>query len=182
MKQARELAIEAAKGIAAKASESPDKPLSDFVSENKALLNNDIPPFQWMEGTFQGQPMSQLLKNMPAVAAMGNPSRFADGVTIGNVPELNNVGEDFMKAVFTADAKTSTTALNQDGTVVYVVRPTEFTPSLDILREQFKQPENRNSRVVSMVSGGDRTAILNDFFKLVDEEAGYVNYTVEASQ
>ena len=84
-----------------------------------------------------------------------------------------------MKAVFTASVNQATTAVNRTGTVVYVVQPTEFTPSIEVLHEQFKQPQNRSSQVVQMLSGGDNAAVLNGFFESVDEDAGYKNYLLE---
>jgi hypothetical protein len=107
------------------------------------------------------------------------PGISPDSATIGNVPDLDNVGEDFMKAVFTTPVNQAKTAVNRNGTVVYVVQPTEFMPSADILHEQFKQPQIRNAQVVQMLSGGDNAAVLNGFFESVDKDAGYTNYMLE---
>jgi hypothetical protein len=176
--EARKLALAAASKIVEQASEAPEKPLADLVPEARRedFLNESIEPFPWMEATFRGMPLS----GMPQLAAMG--MRLADGYTIGNVSALNNVGEDFMESVFATAVNGTTAATNRDGTVVYVVRPTAFTPAMDILQEQFKQPANRETPVLQMLSGGDNTAILEGFFKSVDDSAGYVNYTSDESQ
>ena len=181
-KEAREKAIAAAKEIAEKASKSPDRPLADFVPEQnrESLLNDKIPPFQWMQRTFSPRMQQMLLQ----FSQMGQqmPQIQPDSATIGNVPELNNVGEVFMKAVFFTPAKQSTTALNEDGTVVYVIRTSKFSPALDSLHEQFRQPGVRDNRVLSMIGGSDRSAILDGFIKSVDEQADFINYTTGSDQ
>ena len=175
--EARKLALAAANKIVEQAGQAPEKTLADLVPEARRedFLNQSIEPFPWMEATFRGMPLS----GMPQLAAMG--MRFADGYTIGNVSALNNVGEEFMESVFATAVNGTATALNRDGTVVYVVRPTAFTPAMDILQEQFKQPANRETQVLQMLSGGDNTEILEGFFKSVDDKAGYVNYTSDGN-
>jgi hypothetical protein len=176
--EARKLALAAANEIVEQAEKTPEKTLADLVPEARRqdFLNNSIEPFPWMEATFRGMPLS----GMPQLAAMG--MRFADGYTIGNVSALNNVGEEFMESVFATSVNGTATAVNRDGTVVYVVRPTAFIPAMDILQEQFKQPANRETQVLQMLSGGDNNGILEGFFKSVDDSAGYVNYTNDGNQ
>jgi len=68
-------------------------------------------------------------------------------------------------------------AVNQDGTAVYVIRTTAFTPAIEMLREQFKQPNNRQSPLIRTVAGGDNNKVLEGFFESVDEQAGFENYS-----
>ena len=177
LSKARELATEAATKIAAAVNASTDATLAGAVPEEKKkdFLTESLPPFQWMDPSFSPR-MMQILSQLGGQIP---PGIRPDSATIGNVPELDNVGEDFMKAVFTASVNQATTAVNRTGTVVYVVQPTEFTPSIEVLHEQFKQPQNRSSQVVQMLSGGDNAAVLNGFFESVDEDAGYKNYLLE---
>ena len=168
--KAGELASKAATKIATELNESPEKTLAELVPEDKKkeFLNESLPAFQWMNPTFSQRKMQALRMQL-------TQDFLPDSATIGNVPELDNVGEGFMKAVFTASLNQAATAMNESGTAVYVVQPTQFTPSVNVLREQFKLPRSRNDVVVQMLSGNDNAAILNGFFESVDEEAGYVN-------
>ena len=177
MGKARELATEAATKIAEVVNASDEATLAGSVpaAKKEDFLNESLPAFQWMDPSFSPR-MMQLLSQLGGRIP---PDISPDSATIGNVPELDNVGEDFMKAVFTASVNEATTALNRTGTVVYVVQPTEFTPSADVLHEQFKQRQNRDSQVIQMLSGGDNATVLNGFFEAVDKEAGYINYMSE---
>ncbi|MGI9468742.1 MAG: hypothetical protein ACR2OA_16610, partial [Rubripirellula sp.] len=181
MTKARELATEAAKEIAKTVNASADATLAGSVPEDKKkdFLNESLPAFQWMNATFSPQRMQLMQAYMQN--RMQPPPQLStpDSATIGNVPDLDNVGEDFMKAVFTASLNRATTAANRTGTVVYVVQPTEFTPSAEILHEQFKDPLQRKSQVIQMLSDGDNAAVLNGFFESVDKDAGYTNYMME---
>ena len=177
MTKARELATEAATKIADAVNASAEATLADSVPEDKKkdFLNESLPAFQWMDPSFSPR-MMQILSQLGGQIP---PGISPDSATIGNVPDLDNVGEDFMKAVFTTPVNQAKTAVNRNGTVVYVVQPTEFMPSADILHEQFKQPQIRNAQVVQMLSGGDNAAVLNGFFESVDKDAGYTNYLLE---
>ncbi len=175
--KARELATEAANQIAEAVNKSAEATLAGSVPEDKKkdFLNESLPAFQWMDPSFSPR-MMQILSQLGGQIP---PGISPDSATIGNVPDLDNVGEEFMKAVFTASVNEAKTAVNRTGTVVYVVQPTEFMPSVDVLQEQFKQPQSRNSQVVQMLSGGDNAAVLNGFFESVDKDADYVNYMME---
>jgi hypothetical protein len=176
MTKARDLATAAATEIA-NAANAPDATLAGSVPEDrkKGFLNESLPEFQWMEPTYSPR-MMEMISRFGAEMASGIPP---DSATIGNVPSLDNVGEEFMKAVFTASVNQAKVAMNRTGTVVYVVQPTAFKPADDILYGRFKIPQNRNAQVVQMLTSGDNAAVLNGFFESVDEDAGYVNYMTE---
>lgn len=149
MKEARELAKAHADELAKQAAAS-DKPLKDLIPEDKQdNLKSDLGPFSWMD------------------------SFGFQGASIGNVPQLDSVGSEFMKAVFTTDLNEYAAALNEPGRVVYVVQPTEFTPSVDELRQQFKQPTNR---MMATFVGNDAGAIINGFYEAIDEQTGYKSF------
>jgi hypothetical protein len=146
-KEARELARAAAEKLAA---EAAGKPLADVLAEDqKDDLKSDLGPFSWMD------------------------SFGFSGASIGNVPELDSVGEEFMNKVFTTEVGQHAVAMNQPGRVVYVVTPTQFTPSIDELREQFKQPTNR---MMAMFIGNDAGPIISGFFDSVDKKVGYTSH------
>ncbi len=150
-KEARQLARDAGEAIIKQASEAPDKSLRDFVPADKMEnYKDDLGPFTWM-----------------------NSFGFA-GATIGNVPELDSVGEEFMKAVFESEPGKLQVADSQSGRVVYVVDPVSYEPGLDELRRQFKQPTNR---VMAMLLGNGAAPIINDFFKDLDEKAKFKDLT-----
>ena len=174
--QARALAKAEAEKIVKQANQAPDKPLAELVPEDRRdqFLNDSIEPFSWMQATLNGSPVPVELLAM----LQGNPQmQRGIGYTMGNVDSLNNVGEDFMKAVFSTAANGTSMAVNQDGTAVYVIRATAFTPALEMLREQFKQPNNRQSPLIRTVAGGDNNKVLEGFFESVDEQAGFENYS-----
>ncbi|MAI73994.1 MAG: hypothetical protein CMM01_24275, partial [Rhodopirellula sp.] len=177
LNKARVLATEAANEIAKTVNASADATLAGSVPEDKKkdFLNESLPAFQWMDPSFSPR-MMQILSQLGGQIP---PGISPDSATIGNVPDLDNVGEEFMEAVFTASVNQAKTASNRTGTVVYVVQPTEFMPSADILHEQFKQPQNRNAQVVQMLSGGDNASVLNGFFESVDKDAGYSNFMLD---
>jgi hypothetical protein len=150
--EARRLAREAAEAIVEEASKG-DKSLKDVVPTDKLEnYDEDLGPFTWM-----------------------NSFGFA-GATIGNVPKLDSVGDEFMKAVFESEPGELKVAQNEPGRVIYVVEPTNFEPSLDALRQQFKQPTNR---IMAMLLGNGAGPILNDYFEQLDENAKFRDLTTE---
>ena len=142
--EARKLATEDAKRLAEAA--NGETPLTDVIPEAKrANFKANVGPFTWLQGY------------------------FGFGVVPGNVPELNDVGEDFMEATFTTSVGDAATATNNDGTVVVVVEPVEFTPEDEALRERFKQPRERQI-LNQIASGGLR--IQQGFNRSVEEQTG----------
>jgi chemotaxis protein histidine kinase CheA len=153
MKEARVLATEAAQAIAKEANES-GKSLADLVPEGKTDNIVEIEePFSWLD------------------------SFGFSGATIGNVPQLDSVGTEFMKSVFSTDPGKFSVALNAPQRVVYVVSPKEFKPSIDELQAQFRQPTNR--MMAMMVGGSDVGSIVNGFFNAIDEKSGYEKFEDE---
>ncbi len=153
MKEARKLAQEAAEQLAKQANEAGDKSLVELIPEDKREnFQENLGPFSWMD------------------------SFGFQGATIGNVPELDSVGPEFMKAVFNSPLNQYVAAPNQPRRAVYVVKPTEFEPSLDELRRQFKEPTNR---MMAMMVGNNSGEIINAFYESVDEETGFTSFIEE---
>lgn len=151
MQEARELAKAEAQEIADAAAKSGD--LSNEIPDDKKdNFYEGLGPFTWM-----------------------NSFGFS-GATIGNVPELDSVGNDFMEATFNTEENKLSVAPNQPQRVFYVVQPTKFEPSTEDLQEQFKQPVNR--MMARMVSS-DINEVLSDYYDSVDEKAGFESF-VEA--
>ncbi len=118
--EARELARAEALKLAKQFSSS-DKPAKELVpEERKALFFESVGPFSWM-------------------TSFG----FGMRAFMGSVPELDRVGEAFMRQVFTSERNVWGVAPNDPETVFYVVRPTEFSPSTDELHQRFTQPAQR---------------------------------------
>jgi hypothetical protein len=146
MREARELALQEAKRIAKEAAEG--KPLADLVpADRKDNLKEGIGPFSWL-----------------------NMLGF-QGVTIGNVPELDSVGNEFMKTVFQTEVNKYGVALNQPERVVYVVQPRSFQPPTAELQRQFTVEFNR--RMAQSVGAGDAERIIQGFYKSLDERTGF---------
>lgn len=151
MKEAKELAQTAAEELAKKAAEQSDKPLAELIPEDKKdNLKEGLGPFKWLDS-------------------------FGRGVTMGNVPELDAVGDDFMAAVFEAEVGEYRIAANQPERVIYVVKPTKFEPSDDELRQRFREPANR--RDITAIEAGIG-GVLGEFYESIDKKAGFVDLTV----
>lgn len=147
MKQARMFAAAEAESIASRASQDGNA-LPELVPEGETEnYYAGLGPFKWLD-------------------SMGF------GVTIGNVPELDSVGEEFMEAVFQTEVDDYAVAPNRPQRVYYVVRPTKFEPSLDALRQQFREPINRRQLAAVNAGAGE---VINDFFESVDQRSGYTS-------
>ena len=152
-REARKLACAAAEELAKKASASSDTPLAELVPADKRdNVKVGLGPFSWLH------------------------SFGFQGATIGNVPELDSVGPQFMKTVFEQEVGKYGVAFNNPERVVYVVKATRFEPSLDELRRRFKEPTNR--MMALLVGGSDTNAIIQGFYKAVDEQTGFAE-TIE---
>ncbi len=148
MKEARKLAREAAEALAKQANEKADAKLSTIVPEGKEqFLHEDLGPFSWMNSFGFGR------------------------ATIGNVPQLDNVGAEFMRKVFTNDIGEAGVAPNQSERVFYVVQPNGFQPPVDELRQRFLQPQER--MMAMMLGNEDAGAIMQGFYKSVDDATGF---------
>ncbi|TWU60138.1 hypothetical protein Poly51_04120 [Rubripirellula tenax] len=143
--EARKLATEAAAELVKQA--DAGKSLAELVpDEKKANFYEGLGPFTWME------------------------SFGFQGATIGNVPELDSVGEKFMSAVFTTDEGGYSAGANQPGRVIYIVQPSKFEPSTDELRRQFKQPVNR---MMARMVASDLGEIRRGYYEQLDKTAGF---------
>lgn len=90
-------------------------------------------------------------------------------VARSNVPELDSIGEEFMNAVFSTDVDAASMAINQPERAVYVIVPTAFDPATDDLKEQFRQPFNR--QMASLIASGT-SEIQDGFVKNIEAKTG----------
>ncbi|TWU35862.1 hypothetical protein [Novipirellula artificiosorum] len=146
--EARKLAIADAEKLAADANAAAGKDLVDFLPEDqKDQLLTGLGPFSWMD------------------------SFGFQGASIGNVPELDSVGEAFMETVFESEVGACGVALNQPERVVYVVKTTGFQPDLDALKARFKEPRER--MMAMLAGGGSANEVLRGFYESVDKRTGF---------
>ncbi len=126
-----------------------DKPIRDEVPEERSsLLFESLGPFSWM-----------------------NSFGFGMRAFMGNVPELDRVGESFMRQVFTSERGVWGVAPNQPETVFYVVRPTEFSPSTDELHQRFTQASQRMQTVSLAIEEASR--IRDGHYQALDKRTGF---------
>lgn len=146
--EAGQLAKAEAERLAAEFNQS-EAPFAELVPEDKsALVFESVGPFSWME-------------------SFG----FAMQAFMGNVEELDNVGEAFMRRVFTSGRGQWGAAPNADETVYYVVRPSEFSPSTEELYNRFSQAINRF--MASQLAVQDLEAVRQGYWDAVDERSGF---------
>ena len=144
--QARELAKQAAEALAEKVNSGT--PFEDIVRDDRSdNLFKDVGPFSWL--------------NMLGFGS----------VTIGNVPELDSVGDDFMKAVFTQTDKDCVVAPNQPKRVYYVIDRGTLQPADTDLKGMFQQPQQR--MMATFMGDGSAAKIQQGFFDAVDERTGF---------
>ena len=146
MSEARDLARKAADELVAEIKDG--KTLEDVIPEDKKEnLKTDLGPFSWM-----------------------NAFGFA-GATLGNVEELDSVGEEFMGKVFSTKPGEVGVAANLPERMVYIVRPKEFQPAPEDLRAIFKQPTER--RMALLLGVEDAQSIYTGFFESLDERTEF---------
>ncbi|SMP63109.1 hypothetical protein SAMN06265222_10819 [Neorhodopirellula lusitana] len=146
-REARTLAKAAADELA-KAASVEGQTLADVVPESqKDNLITGVGPFSWLDQV-----------------------GFMETV-VTNVPELDAVGEDFMRAVFSSQVGEHAVASNDPQSVFYVVTPTEFQPDAETLHEQFRQPQQRF--MAQLLGNGDARNIVRGFYESVDERTGF---------
>ncbi|MEM6689170.1 MAG: hypothetical protein AAF664_07065 [Planctomycetota bacterium] len=146
LQEAQELAMAEAENIARMAADQ-NKSLEELIPEDRR---------------------DNLLTGLGPVTAI-NMVGMQQFVT-GNVRELDAVGTDFMNALFATPEGGYGVAPNDPRRVFYVVHPTSFSPSIDDLREQFKQPIGR---LMARVPGFDLRGIMNDYYESVTDSAGF---------
>ncbi|MEM9827335.1 MAG: hypothetical protein AAF958_12130 [Planctomycetota bacterium] len=142
--EARRLAREAAEKLALEIRES-GKSLSEQVPEDRAQqYKSELGPFTWLVAMQMGS-------------------------VIGNVSDLDNVGDKFMAATFATDVGGIGVGPNRTESVFYVIEPTNFEPSIESLREQFRQPFPRQIAAFRVNGSAE---IQNDFFNDVQTATG----------
>ncbi len=148
MNEARKLARAAADEIVAKV--AAGESLEDLIDEDRqSSFKKSLGPFTWMNSFGFGR------------------------ATIGNVPELDNVSDEFMSAVFATGVDEVCVAANGPESIVYVVQPTAYQPTTDELQERFKQPMGRN--MAMFLSTEDAGAVYQGFYESMDKRTGF-NY------
>lgn len=147
MGEARELAKAAAEKIAASL-KGDGKKLADVIpADKKGNLIEKVGPFSWLEQV-------GFMQTVPA-----------------EVPELDAVGDAFMRAVFTTEVGQYAVAPNDPQSVYYVVTPTEFQPDEERLREQFRQPQQRF--MAQLLGSEDARNLIRGYLQSVDTRTGF---------
>ena len=150
-REARKLAVKAAQALADMAEGKTSVELKDVLPADKAeAIQEGLGPFSWMT------------------------SFGFQGASIGVVPGIEYAGADFMKAVFTNEAGTVSVAVDQPGETVYVLQADSFQPSVEDLREQFKQPTNR---FMSTMLGNGASEIVGGYFERMDDTSRFKDLT-----
>jgi len=150
-REARKLAVKAAQALADMAEGKTSVELKDVLPADKAeAIQEGLGPFSWMT------------------------SFGFQGASIGVVPGIEYAGADFMKAVLTNEAGTVSVAVDQPGETVYVLQADSFQPSVEDLREQFKQPTNR---FMSTMLGNGASEIVGGYFERMDDTSRFKDLT-----
>jgi len=148
MAEARKLAKTEADRLAAEFKKS-DKPIKELIPEDRSsLFFQGLGPFSWMN-------------------SMGLGMRSF----MGNVQELDRVGEAFMRQVFTSDRNEWGVAANMPETVYYVARPVEFSPSTDELHQRFAQVSQRMQTMSLAVE--EAIKIRDGHYEALDKRTGF---------
>lgn len=148
MVEARKLAKAEAEKLA-KLFAGSDKPAKELVPAERAnQFFESLGPFSWM-----------------------NSLGFGMRASMGNVEELDRVGDAFMRQVFMSERGKWGVAPNMPETVFYVVRPTEFSPSTDELYQRFSQAAQRMQTMSLAVEQALR--IRDGHYEALDERTGF---------
>ncbi len=118
MSRALEKAKEQAQQLAEQA-EAAKQPLQELFADDEDHEVTRTNSFSWMSTGF-------------TAAGFGMPA-------ISQVDGVQDIGSEFMEAVFQLRAGQTGVAVNQPQTYVYVVRVDSITPSEDLLRQRFLQ-------------------------------------------
>jgi len=148
---ARKLAEEAAMELAKLANAEPEKSFAELVPEaRRNLIQEGVGPFTWMQ-SFSG---------------------FAP--FLSEVRQLENVGDDFMRAVFTKNAGQFHVAPNQSQNLYYVVKATDLNPRTDDeeLRRRFMQASQGNNPVHLRMAEGEKQEIPRQYYRQFAESIG----------
>ncbi len=146
--EARKLAKAEADRLA-KEFASSDKPVKELVpTERSSMVFESLGPFSWM-------------------TSIG----FGMRAFMGNVPELDRVGDAFMRQVFTSNRGEWGVAPNMPETVYYVVRPTEFSPSTDELHQRFTQLPQRMQTMSLAIE--ETIKIRDGYYDALEDRVGF---------
>jgi hypothetical protein len=151
MQQAQGLALKAAKSLAAEAGKS-GKTLKKAFADQPDVHVILPPSFSWL--TF----------GSVALGSAPNAAR------ISNVAGVDMPGNDFMREVFHLEPGQVGTVFNATKTIVYVIRPTEFTPSYDVLWKQFEVDDF--SKYAS-VGEGEQRQLMQGWLADIQKESGF---------
>ena len=146
--EARKLA-RAAADAKAKEFAATDKPIKELIGEDRAnLYFQAVGPFSWM-------------------TSLG----FGMQSFVSAVPELDRVGDDFMRQMFSSERNAWGVAPNMPESVFYVVRPVEFSPSTDELHQRFAQVGQRMQTTSLAVE--EALKIRDAHYKMLDEQVNF---------
>ena len=152
MIEARSIAKKAAKSLADEA-EKTGKPLKQVIRNHLDLRVVLPPKFSWMT-------MSNV-----ALASQQRPQ-----ARLSPVAGVNMAGDDFMATVFQLEPGQAGVAFNTPETVVYVVRPSEFTPSYEVRWKLFLADSFTTYAAAGVT---DQSRVLNAWFEEIKKSAGF---------
>lgn len=152
--RARQLAEARANEIAKKVAVGGEDPWAAALPEEARGLVVTTSPFSWM-------------------------SRFGEFIAVSDVPELNNVGEEFMERVFTAKEGATVVAPNANHDVFYVARVVAFAPPEEELLTRF-QADSVKAGPRQIAQNRTNMAVM-DIYNTVMQEMG-VEWEVDPSQ
>jgi hypothetical protein len=160
MIQARELAIDEAKSIAERVRSSDKTLVASFIDDKEVSAKIiKAGPFSWLTGGSAG---------------------FSGGAppALSEIDGVQDIGNDFMRAVFDLEVGEIGVAVNNPQTVVYVVSVTSMAPSRNQLRETFV-----SDPAMASADAGDleRQELIADWRKKLYEDAG-VKWLVEPTE
>jgi len=129
-------------------------------------------------GEVTDQPLSEVLPEEATEEVMTNlgPFSWLDQVgfmqtTVGNVEQLDNVGQAFMRAVFTTEVGSAAVGPNESRSVFYVIKPTKFQPDIKELQERFKQPQQRF--IALLLGNQDVGELVRGFYESVNQRTNF---------
>ncbi len=152
--QARKLAETAAENLAKKVSGTGDQPWKDALSTSEQSLVVETDPFTWI--TRMGD------YNMPS-----------------QVNKLEQVGGQFMRAVFNAKPGSVVVAPSENLAIYYVVRVVDFSPSESELQERFNaDPDKRGPLSIAQEESNQ---LVQDWYENLYQELG-VEFKIPLNQ
>jgi hypothetical protein len=151
MIHARELAEKQAKLLAEKAKKAK-KPLKEVFAAESNLHVMLPTKFSWMT-----------LNNVASF-------RGQQDIRLSSVAGVEMAGEDFMHTVFGLEPGQVGTAFNAPKTIVYVVRPGEFSPEYKVRLDQFKVDDFSK---YAAVGSRERQQVMQAWFKNIQTTAGF---------